>query len=388
MSCLSVCNVGGLSPNSWMDQDEAWHGGRPGPRPHCVRSGHSSHTRKGYSPQFSNHDGFGQTAIWIKMPHGTEVDLVQGHIEFDRNPVAYPPQKKSTAALIFGPCLLWQSGGSRCHLVGRYSLGLGHIALDGDPALPKKGLNIPTHAHFSAPVYCGETAGRIKTPLGTEVDLGLDHIVLDGTQLPPPERSTAAPSFGSCLLWSNGRPSLLLLSTCSVRQHICYCDKEKENIVTAFSTYLQCRQNDWMMHLVSRLVSWTVMVSRDTRPDGNGKITTKTNLPRQWKYCLEASLLNAGVEMQITARPQRHSRSIDFLRRTRSLLDGSRADGCHRCRGEITHRDAPPSGLCMQPTPQGRINNVNLHSVLSVNVSPFHTSPDTPYVLPRSPLNC
>jgi len=37
LSCLSVCNVGVLWPNSWMDQDETWHAGRPWPWPHCVR---------------------------------------------------------------------------------------------------------------------------------------------------------------------------------------------------------------------------------------------------------------------------------------------------------------------------------------------------------------
>jgi len=29
-------------------------------------------------------------------------------------------------------------------------------------------------------VYCGQTAGWIKMKLGVEVDLGPDHIVLDG----------------------------------------------------------------------------------------------------------------------------------------------------------------------------------------------------------------
>ena len=35
--CLSVCNVGVLWPNVWMDQDATWYRGRPRPRPHCVR---------------------------------------------------------------------------------------------------------------------------------------------------------------------------------------------------------------------------------------------------------------------------------------------------------------------------------------------------------------
>ena len=41
-------------------------------------------------------------------------------------------------------------------------------------------------------------------PLGTEVDLGPGHVVLDGVPVPPlRERGTAAPPplFGPCLLW-------------------------------------------------------------------------------------------------------------------------------------------------------------------------------------------
>jgi len=42
-------------------------------------------------------------------------------------------------------------------------------------------------------VYCGQTVGWIKTPLGTEVGLSQGDIMLDGDQTPPPtERSTAA----------------------------------------------------------------------------------------------------------------------------------------------------------------------------------------------------
>jgi len=37
-----VSDVGVLLPNSWMDQDETWHAGRPRPRPYCVRWGASS----------------------------------------------------------------------------------------------------------------------------------------------------------------------------------------------------------------------------------------------------------------------------------------------------------------------------------------------------------
>jgi len=62
-------------------------------------------------------------------------------------------------------------------------------------------------------VYCGQAVGWIKVKLGMEVGLGPGHIVLDEDQAHP-ERGTAAPSFGPCLLWSNGRPSELMLTTC------------------------------------------------------------------------------------------------------------------------------------------------------------------------------
>jgi len=44
-------------------------------------------------------------------------------------------------------------------------------------------------------VYCGPTVGRTKTKLGTQVDLGRGHIVLNGHQVPIPHSDTA-PIFG------------------------------------------------------------------------------------------------------------------------------------------------------------------------------------------------
>ena len=49
-----------LWPNSWVDEDATWYGGRPRPRRHCVRWGPSS-PKKGH-PQFSAHVYCGQTA--------------------------------------------------------------------------------------------------------------------------------------------------------------------------------------------------------------------------------------------------------------------------------------------------------------------------------------
>jgi len=68
---------------------------------------------------------------------------------------------------------------------------------------------------FSAHVCCGQTVGWIKMPLGTKVGLGPGRIVLhgEGTQLPS-QKGHSPINFGPCLLWPNGRPSQLLLSTC------------------------------------------------------------------------------------------------------------------------------------------------------------------------------
>ena len=43
-------------------------------------------------------------------------------------------------------------------------------------------------------VYCGQTVGWIKMPLGTEVGLGTSDVVLDGDPASPPKRDTA-PNF-------------------------------------------------------------------------------------------------------------------------------------------------------------------------------------------------
>jgi len=53
---------------------------------------------------------------------------------------------------------------------------------DGDPPFPEKGAEPPPH--FSARVYCVQMAAWIKMPLGMEIGLGPDDIVLDGDTAP------------------------------------------------------------------------------------------------------------------------------------------------------------------------------------------------------------
>jgi len=57
----------------------------------------------------------------------------------------------------------------------------GHRVLDGDPALSHaKGAHQPP---LFADVYCGQTAGWTRIPLGTEVGLHSGNI--DGASAPP-----------------------------------------------------------------------------------------------------------------------------------------------------------------------------------------------------------
>jgi len=67
----------------------------------------------------------------------------------------------------------------------KVDLGPVHIVLDGDtPPLPKKGAKSP---QFSAHLYCGQTAGCIKMPLGMEVGLCPGDFVLDVDPSPTPK---------------------------------------------------------------------------------------------------------------------------------------------------------------------------------------------------------
>ena len=74
------------------------------------------------------------------------------------------------------------------------SLGPDDIVLDGDPAPPlQKGGGAP--CPISAHVYCGQMSGWIKMALGMEVGLGPGHIILDGDPAPLPQKGTEPPNF-------------------------------------------------------------------------------------------------------------------------------------------------------------------------------------------------
>jgi len=152
-------------PNGWMHQDATCYGGRPQPRRLCVRWGPSPY------------------------PKGAE---------------PHP---------IFVPRLLWPNGCMDKYATwyGGWPRSTRHCVRCGPSYPQKKGHTHPTR--FLAHVYCGQMAVWMKTPLGTKVDLGPDHIVLDG--IPAPAKGAQQPPlFSPCLLWPNGRPSQQLLSSC------------------------------------------------------------------------------------------------------------------------------------------------------------------------------
>jgi len=77
----------------------------------------------------------------------------------------------------------------------------------GTQLSPEKGHTHPIQV--LAHVYYGQTAGWIKTPLGTEVDLGPGHIVLDG--VPAPAKGAQQP------------PSFRPMSIVATVAHLSYC---------------------------------------------------------------------------------------------------------------------------------------------------------------------
>jgi len=102
-------------------------------------------------------------------------------------------------------------------------VGPGDVVLHEDQAPPQKGHS----PQFSVYVYFGQTAGWMKMPLGTEVDLGPGHIVLDGDSAPQ-QKGHSIPSFRSmsivatvAYLPMSATAELMLDSVCAIGEFIC-----------------------------------------------------------------------------------------------------------------------------------------------------------------------
>ena len=96
-------------------------------------------------------------------------------------------------------------------------------------------------------------AGRIKIPVGTEVGFGPGHIELDGDPAPPSPKGAQPRVFGPCLLWPNGRPSQLLLSSCCNRvvNWNSLLHWQSANTTSTFKTRLDKSGTIKMLHIFS-----------------------------------------------------------------------------------------------------------------------------------------
>ena len=162
--------------------------------------------KRGTVSQFSVHVYCGQTARWIKMPLGTEVDLVPGY-----------------------------------------------IVLDGDPATQRKGHS--SQAPFSAHVYCGH--GRLSQLLISSCTNGR----------PKTERCAMSQKTTGCSLWptnSSYRPTSLLRY-----RSICQCNIERVFSVAAglpdvlevyLQTYVVGVINVWQRRGALQIVILVVLV--------------------------------------------------------------------------------------------------------------------------------
>jgi len=136
-------------------------------------------------------------------------------------------------------------------------LGPGHIVLDGDPSpLPRKEGTAP---RFSTHVYCGQTAGCIKMPLGImEVGLGTGHIMLDGDPALL-QKGAQPPIFGPCLLWLNGwmdQDTTWYGGRPRPRPHCVTwrSSSPKRGTASQFSAYVYCGQTDTHLTTVEHLL--------------------------------------------------------------------------------------------------------------------------------------
>jgi len=195
-----------------MDQDATWHEGRSQPRRLCVRWGPCPLPTKGREPpsQFSVHFYCGQTAGCIKMPLGMELGVSQEDFGLDGDPA--PSQKggpgRGQSPPIFGPWLLcpngWMDQDGTWH--GGRLWSSPHCARWGHSSPPQNRGQSPPPKKIPAHLYCGQTAGCIKMPLGTEVGLDrpMRHCVRCGASYPRRRAHPPNPILSIVAKWLDG----------------------------------------------------------------------------------------------------------------------------------------------------------------------------------------
>jgi len=154
-----------------MDQDATWYGSRPRP------------TR-------GLHD--------IVLYADPAAPRLNGH--------THPPRSFRPMSVV-----VKRLDGLRCHLVWGQALAQATLCSMRTQVPPEKGHTTPTQ--FLVHVYCGQMAGWMKTPLGTEVDLGPGTLYWTGSQLSTKGAQQPLPRrlFGPCLLWHVAHVHCLVL---------------------------------------------------------------------------------------------------------------------------------------------------------------------------------
>jgi len=238
-----------------MDQDEAWHAGRPRSWPHCVRWGPSSPLPKGHSPL--NGQPISVVAKWLD---GLRCRLVWGRPRPRRlcvrwDPAPPSPKRGQSPHPIFGRCLLWPSGwmDQDATWYGGRPRPNRHCVRWGPSSLPKRGTCLlwPNGCmHQDTTWYLGRPQPRrhcvgwgcsSPSPKGAQppnfwpmsfVAKQLDglrcHLVWSRSRprqlcvrwgpSSPRQKGTAPTQFSAHVYYGHGCPSQLLLSSC----YICY----------------------------------------------------------------------------------------------------------------------------------------------------------------------
>ena len=112
------------------------------------------------------------------------------------------PQRGTAPQFLAHICCGQMAGWIKMPLGTEVGLGPGDFVLDGDPTAPtQKGGGAPPQ--FLAHVHCGQTAGCFKMALGKEVGLGPGHTVLDGDPGHLPKKGAEPPrQFSAHFYWA------------------------------------------------------------------------------------------------------------------------------------------------------------------------------------------
>jgi len=166
---------------------------------YIVLDGDPAPSQKRHNPQFSVHVCCGQTAVWIKMPHGTQAGLGPGDIVLDGDPAA-PFIKRGHSTRNFGlHGVAKRLHGSRCHLVLRSASAQATLCYMRTQLPPKRGTPAASFRPMSVVAKrlvgpkCHLTGGRRRLSR---------HCVTWGPS--SHQRGTSPPQFSADLVWPNG----------------------------------------------------------------------------------------------------------------------------------------------------------------------------------------